>query len=214
VKYFFLCLLTGIILFLANAVHNRHTIAVLPDSPSLPAIEVYESDQPNKDIIMKDIEDIPEHYIVINKENFLLSLFTKNQKVKDYRISTGKIYGDKQQKGDKRTPEGNFVIQSIEPSTYWEYDFGDGNGPTRAYGPWFIRLETGSTQTISGKSWTGIGIHGTHDESSIGSPASRGCLRMNNKDIIELVEYLKILPDFHIPVIIRQSLQDDYYSVP
>lgn len=35
-----------------------------------------------------------------------------------------------------------------------------------------------------------IYIHGTHEEGMIGRPASIGCVRMNNKDIIELFEEL------------------------
>lgn len=37
-----------------------------------------------------------------------------------------------------------------------------------------------------------IYIHGTNQESQIGQPASRGCIRMRNADIIELFE---LLPD-------------------
>ncbi len=31
-----------------------------------------------------------------------------------------------------------------------------------------------------------IYIHGTHEENKIGSPASHGCIRMRNQDILEL----------------------------
>ena len=31
-----------------------------------------------------------------------------------------------------------------------------------------------------------IYIHGTHEEDKIGSPASHGCIRMRNRDILEL----------------------------
>jgi len=35
-----------------------------------------------------------------------------------------------------------------------------------------------------------IYIHGTHEEGLLGSPASHGCVRMKNTDIIELFDYL------------------------
>ncbi len=35
-----------------------------------------------------------------------------------------------------------------------------------------------------------IYIHGTHEEGLLGSPASHGCVRMKNSDIIELFDYL------------------------
>ena len=49
-----------------------------------------------------------------------------------------------------------------------------------AYGPYFIRLN------VPGQK--GIGIHGTHDNNSIGSRASEGCIRMHNDDITQLVK--------------------------
>ena len=33
-----------------------------------------------------------------------------------------------------------------------------------------------------------IYIHGTHDEATIGTPCSHGCIRMNNLDVLELFE--------------------------
>ncbi|MEN2997914.1 MAG: L,D-transpeptidase [Brevinematia bacterium] len=38
----------------------------------------------------------------------------------------------------------------------------------------------------------GIYIHGTHEEGLIGKPASHGCIRMRNKDIMELFELVDI----------------------
>jgi len=35
-----------------------------------------------------------------------------------------------------------------------------------------------------------IYIHGTHEEGKIGSPASHGCIRMKNNDIIELFDHV------------------------
>ena len=36
-----------------------------------------------------------------------------------------------------------------------------------------------------------IYIHGTHQESRIGTPASRGCIRMLNRDVLALFDYAK-----------------------
>lgn len=35
-----------------------------------------------------------------------------------------------------------------------------------------------------------IYIHGTHEEGKIGHPASHGCIRMRNRDILELFEHV------------------------
>jgi lipoprotein-anchoring transpeptidase ErfK/SrfK len=38
----------------------------------------------------------------------------------------------------------------------------------------------------------GIFIHGTHEEGLIGKPASKGCIRMKNADVIELFERIEV----------------------
>ena len=113
--------------------------------------------------------------------------------------------GDKERPGDNKTPVswGNIVsipseyegadvgikssevpfrVEEICDASTWTHDFNDGKGVIEgAYGPWFISLDTG---------WDGIGIHGTHDPNSIGTNASEGCIRLLNKDIIELKEMI------------------------
>lgn len=50
--------------------------------------------------------------------------------------------------------------------------------------------------------WGTYGIHGTNNEGSIGSPASHGCIRMLNRDVIELYDLVEV----GTPVIIRNGL--------
>jgi len=91
----------------------------------------------------------------------------------------GRNYGDKQKSGDMRTPESNianpFIITSIENSSWWTHDFGDGRGRIKAYGQWFMRLSTG---------FNGIGIHGsTNNEDKVPGRHSEGCIRLRDADI-------------------------------
>jgi len=120
---------------------------------------------------------IPDKILVYKTEK-KLSLYHNNKKY-TYDIATGKYPGDKQKVGDCRTPVGKFKIISIERSDTWSYDFeDDGLGPiVGAYGPWFLRFD--------GK-WEGIAIHGTHDETTIGKNDTHGCIRMKNRDLVEL----------------------------
>lgn len=54
---------------------------------------------------------------------------------------------------------------------------------------WLSGLEVGVNQNGNVDSYERyIYIHGTHEEGLIGQPASIGCVRMNNADIIELFE--------------------------
>jgi len=131
--------------------------------------------------------------IVIKKSLFQMLVFENGKLIKTYPVAIGQNKGDKQRRGDKRTPEGDFTIVSIEDSHTWEHDFGDGKGPIKgAYGPWFLRLSTLASETRSGKAWTGIAIHGTHDPASIGTRASEGCIRMHNEDIEELKKMVRV----------------------
>lgn len=119
-------------------------------------------------------------WILIEKSRFTLVQYSGSRELARFGVALGKNPGDKQRVGDMRTPEGVFRVVSIHDSKHWVHDFGDGEGPVAgAYGPWFIRLETG---------WKGIGIHGTHDPGSIGTRASEGCIRMKNEELLQIVE--------------------------
>ena len=122
--------------------------------------------------------------ISISKQTMELTLFDANdQIIKRYPIVCGKNLGNKVKVGDMRTPEGQFTVQEIVNSSHWQHDFKDGKGMIPgAYGPYFIRLLTPPHR--------GIGIHGTHDDSSIGTRATEGCIRMHNKDLRELRPYV------------------------
>ena len=123
-----------------------------------------------------------------------------------YPACVAKAYGNKQRKGDNRTPESYpgkpFLISQIQDASGWTHDFGDGRGAIKAYGSWFIRLET--------PGFTGIGIHGsTNNRASIAAGrGSEGCIRLLDEDIVHLKENYTIN---RIPVII---LPEDIPALP
>jgi len=134
-----------------------------------------------------------EYRIVIIKSEFTLYLYKGDSLQKSFPVAIGKNEGDKERAGDLKTPEGTFIISEIRNSISWVHDFNDGKGKIKgAYGPWFFRLNTESTRTLSGKTWIGIGIHGTNDESSIGTRISEGCIRLRNQDIEELRDIVNV----------------------
>lgn len=127
-----------------------------------------------------------QNQIIVSKKDLtLVVLDSKSDTLCCYKCSAGLNYGNKQIKGDKRTPEGTFAIGSIEDSGLWSHDFHDGAGMRPyAYGPYFIRLKM--------PRWKGIGIHGTCFPESIGTRSSEGCIRLRNDDIVELVKHVRI----------------------
>ena len=134
----------------------------------------------------KQLDDIPEaRIIVVSKQDMRLRVYDyKGTRLMDYGIACGKNFGQKHKVGDMKTPEGMFFVQSIEDASERTHDFGDGRGEIQgAYGPYFIRLDTRGNK--------GIGIHGTHDPLSIGTRATEGCIRLNNNDLVELVNVVR-----------------------
>ena len=133
---------------------------------------------------LKNVEN--STFIIINKADLTLYHYNyKGQLLQKSSVATGKNVGNKEKIGDMKTPEGIFTISNIENSSDWKHDFKDDtlgiiNG---AYGPFFIRLN------IPG--YKGIGIHGTHDDNSISTRASEGCIRMHNRDLVKLVQNIK-----------------------
>lgn len=125
-------------------------------------------------------------FMIADKSTMTLSLYDyQGKEIMRVPMACGKNLGDKQQQGDMRTPEGVFHVESIEDASSWTHDFGDGNGEIEgAYGPLFIRLAC--------KGHKGIGIHGTHLPESIGTRATEGCIRLDNNDLLQLADQVRV----------------------
>ena len=126
------------------------------------------------------------NYVLISKSDMELTVYNVDGQVL-FRcmVGCGKELGNKQKKGDNRTPEGCFPITQIQNSSHWAHDFCDGKGLIeKAYGPYFIRLGV--------KGFTGIGIHGTCFPESIGTRCSEGCIRLHNKDVEKLIDLVTV----------------------
>ena len=101
--------------------------------------------------------------LVIKVNERVLEVHQEDQLFKKYRIAVGK--------GETPTPIGEWKV------VWKDYNWGTGFG-TRWMGlnvPWGI-----------------YGIHGTNKPWSIGQFASHGCIRMRNKDVEELFEWVNI----------------------
>jgi lipoprotein-anchoring transpeptidase ErfK/SrfK len=136
--------------------------------------------------------------IVVDKGKLILSLINYNGEVMDeFPVAIGKEYGNKDTVGDNKTPEGIFRIVAIERSEKWEWDDETDSLPAMKglYGPWFLRLDTG---------FEGIGIHGSPEQEPPGQRSTRGCIRLENKDL----EKLRKEVDVGTRVIIIPSKED------
>lgn len=141
-------------------------------------------------------------FIVVSKRDTRLSVYDRNSQgdtvlVAQFPCCMGKNKGNKQRRGDMRTPESPsgkpFKITMIQDASTWKHDFKDGRGNILAYGHWFLRLETPGHR--------GIGIHGsTNNENTVPGRASEGCIRLLDKDIITLKEHFAYVG---MPVIVQ-----------
>jgi len=149
-------------------------------------------------------------FIVISKKNLTLRVYDRDPATGDtvvvaqFPACLSKNRGDKQRKGDMRTPQSPhdkpFSITAIQDASTWKHDFGDGRGSILAYGHWFLRLHT--------PGHSGIGIHGsTNNENSVPGRASEGCIRLLDDDIVTLKErYARV----GMPVYIHAEDEDNY----
>lgn len=134
--------------------------------------------------------DHPKFEIRVSKKANDLLVTMDGRFFKRYKVGTGK-YG--------KTPPGTFKINDKIPEPpWWRPDgtvvpFGDKENilGTR----WMSIVATGETPPAAG-----YGIHGTWDDSSLGSQSSAGCVRMNNGDVEELFTYVPV----GTPVIITE----------
>jgi len=136
-----------------------------------------------------DVVDKKNCFILISKPEYRLYVceVVDGDTVKrvHYPVCVGLAKGQKQKKGDMKTPEctpeNPFTITEIVDASHWTHDFGDGRGSILSYGHWFMRLKT--------PGHSGIGIHGsTNNESSVPGRGSEGCIRLRDDDLIQLKE--------------------------
>ena len=116
--------------------------------------------------------------IIINKKINKLAFYENGKLVKTYNVATGRT--------SKLTPEGTFYIrEKIKNRPYYKHNI-PGGDPRNPLGKRWLGL---SKQENGGYPYA---IHGNADESSIGKYISGGCIRMHNKEVIELFGKVKI----------------------
>jgi len=150
----------------------------------------------------------PRIKIDISIRDQQLTLSRDGEEIRSYPISSSR-FGIGTQEGSFKTPTGNFRIA--------EKIGGEMPGGTIfrsrvALGPedplpstedlvmsrilWLDGMDEHNANTRD----RFIYIHGTKHEDKIGTPASHGCIRMRNEDVVELFE----LVDETTPVVIRE----------
>ena len=115
-----------------------------------------------------------KYSVLVDKSQNILMLKSDEEVIKTYTVSTGM---------NNATPAGTYRIVNKLTDPTW-YRAG-------------AIVPSGSPENILGSRWMGLdlegyGIHGTSDESTIGTHITKGCVRMRNKDVEELYSILPV----------------------
>lgn len=136
-----------------------------------------------------------------------LMLESDDGSVQSYPISTSR-FGLGSEEGSMKTPLGRFCIgekigADVAPGTVFKdrqpveknAEFSPNEDLVMSRILWLDGLEEHNANTRDRY----IYIHGTNHEHQIGEPASHGCIRMRNSDLVELFD----LVDVDTPVVIE-----------
>ncbi len=116
-----------------------------------------------------------ERQVVINIPAFTLYLYDQGVPIKSYPISIGSVLNP------SVLGETTIINKVADPTYYPPKGEPILPGPDNPVGTRWLGL-----------GFSGYGIHGTNNPASIGSPASSGCIRMQNEDVEELADLVKV----------------------
>lgn len=113
--------------------------------------------------------------------------------IKDFPCTTGENSGDKKKRGDRKTPEGIYFFTRIFEDEQLEPRYG-----MRAfvldYPNFFDRMQK--------KGGRGIWLHGTNK--TLAPNDSKGCIALNNKNLLEISDYLSL---YRTPIIVLEKIE-------
>ncbi len=121
---------------------------------------------------------------IIYKDTFTMDLYLQQTYVKSYKVGIGMV--------GKETPTGTWVVKNdklISPN-WTDQETGkvfDATDPDYPLGKRWIGIKGISGDAVGKR---GFALHGTKDPESIGTRCSRGCVRLLNKDILEVYDLM------------------------
>jgi lipoprotein-anchoring transpeptidase ErfK/SrfK len=165
----------------ADALERRIARAVT--RPGAPRTFVAQTRKLQPEVTTEELEERYPAVVIVNRSAFRLTLYKKLERSKTYGIAVGQV--------GLETPAGRYSIQNKAIDPAWHVPDSDWAGDLRG------RVIPGGTPENPLKArWLGIydgaGIHGTDAESSIGTAASHGCIRMRIPEVKELYDEVPV----------------------
>lgn len=159
------------------------------------------------EVIYQLDERFAHHVLVVEKSTHTLYLYKnsdgKPQLFKTYKIATGKITGDKEVQGDKKTPEGIYFFNRFRPGSELVSSYGK-QGLIYGAGAFTMNYPN-IIDRIKGKTGGGIWLHSTDDDNRVSKGLdSKGCVVATDADIKDISQYIDIE---NTPIIVTQNLR-------
>jgi lipoprotein-anchoring transpeptidase ErfK/SrfK len=152
------------------------------DAPRATRLVEIRANEVEPEITMREVEKKYPSIIVVDRSSFRLQLYEDLKPTRSYTIAIGAA--------GYETPTGLYEIQNKQVDPYWTVPNSDWAGSLAGQ-----VIPPGPSNPLKSR-WMGIyngaGIHGTDATSSLGSAASRGCIRMAIPDVEELYEQIDV----------------------
>ena len=142
--------------------------------------------------------------IEVSIQKQALALFLDGEEIFTAPVSTA-ANGTGFEEGSLKTPTGRFIVrerigEGAPIRTFFKGRLPKGVGNSDSDDSiltrilWLEGLEENNANTYRRY----IYFHGTHEEDKIGQPASLGCIRLNNRDMLRLFELTPLFSQVHI----------------
>jgi len=142
--------------------------------------------------------------LIVDKNQQELYVLAENSEhqievVDEFRVTTGRIRGDKEKEGDLKTPEGIYtIIRKL-----------NGTRLPEKYGPLaFVLNYPNYVDRLYHKNGTNIWIHGRNEQ--IKDRQTEGCISLENSHILDLAKYVTIN---RTQIVVLDSIDNDSLSV-
>jgi lipoprotein-anchoring transpeptidase ErfK/SrfK len=134
------------------------------------------------EVTTADVAEKYPTYLVVDRSSFTLTLYENLKQTKQYTVAIGAVGFD--------TPAGEYAIQNKQVDPTWYVPDSDWAGKLAG-----TTVPPGPDNPLKAR-WLGIydgaGIHGTEETASLGTRASRGCVRMAIPDVVELYDQVDV----------------------
>jgi murein L,D-transpeptidase YafK len=159
-----------------------------------------------KNILMLDSK-FSHHVALVEKSTHTLYLYkndnTGAKLVKKYQVATGKYEGNKYVEGDRKTPEGIYLLERFLSHEEIVKMYGEKQAAIYGAGA-FTSNYPNIIDKRAGKGGGGIWIHSTDDNTRVSKGLdSRGCVVVVDDDLKDLSKYIDLQ---NTPMIVVQNI--------